>query len=410
MTTVVYTSTNTSPQVIDTFDLPTEKLVNYKIHVAAGNTTHYSTLDISHDGIQTSEQQYSLAKNGITPLEYTVSIANNAGVVSVTPTVIPTTFSIERSAVLCNLYSENTLSGRNIKTAEGLGIYFNGANNITIRQSNNNVFTFANAYVTAGVMGPIKTKANLLSAWTQANGSIQAADGNYLVAISSGQKDNCLTQTISVSVGKRYILTGNAYYTTDQNFSSQNPDRDSGPSRIEIGSNFGDNSLGGYIGTTSEASFSIVFEPTSNVVHVSAGFGDINNRLYIQNFELKEYVPFHTYNQDEGSIYIKWDAVAAGNTVLSLNSNTANNRVYVDGSNNVFVNSVNCGAQQATNKIALSYNANGIIASRNGNAVISDSNPLNKYIANAVFASVPFEFAYMSSTISNTMLVALSNV
>lgn len=410
MTTVVYTSTNTSPQVIDTFDLPTEKLVNYKIHIAAGNTTHYSTLDLSHDGIQTSEQQYSLAKNGITPLEYTVSIANNVGIVSVTPTVIPTTFSIERSATLCNLYSENTLSGRNIKTAEGLGIYFNGANNITIRQANNNVFTSANAYVTSGVMGPIKTKANLLSAWTQANGSIQAADGNYLVAISSGQKDNCLTQTISVSVGKRYILTGNAYYTTDQNFSSQNPDRDSGPSRIEIGSNFGDNNLGGYIGTTSEAAFSIVFEPTSNTVHVSAGFGDINNRLYIQNFELKEYVPFHTYNQDEGSIYIKWDAVAAGNTVLSLNSNTANNRVYVDGSNNVFVNSVNCGAQQATNKIALSYNANGIIASRNGNAVISDSSPLNKYIANAVFASVPFEFAYMSSTISNTMLVALSNV
>ncbi len=121
-------------------------------------------------------------------------------------------------------------------------------------------------------------------------------------------------------------------------------------------------------------------------------------------------MPFHTYNQDEGSIYIKWDAVAAGNTVLSLNSDAANNRVYVDGSNNIFINTVNCGAQQATNKIAFSYNANGIIASRNGNAVISDSNPLNKYIANAVFASVPYEFAYMSNTISNTMLVAITNV
>lgn len=410
MTTVVYTSTNTSSQAIDTFDLPTEKLVNYKIHVTSGNTTHYSTLNVSHDGIQTSEQQYSLAKSGVTPLEFSVSIANNAGVVSVTPTVIPTTFSIERSATLCNLYSENTLSGRNIKTTEGLGIYFNGANNITIRQSNNNVFTYANAYVTSNVMGPIKTKSNLLSNWTQANGSIQTSDGNYLVAVSSGQKDNCLTQTIQVSVGRRYILTGNAYYTTDQNFSSQNPDRDSGPSRIEIGSSFGDNSLGGYIGTTTETSFSIVFEPTSNAVHVSAGFGDINNRLYIQSFELKEYVPFHTYNQDQGSIYIKWDAVAAGNTVLSLNSNTANNRVYVDGSNNIFINTVNCGAQQATNKIALSYNANGIIASRNGNAVVTTTDTFNKYIANAVFVSVPYEFAYMSNTISNTMLVALSNV
>lgn len=410
MTNIVYTSTNTSLQAIDTFNLPTEKIIHYDVYVTVGNTTHLSTLDISHDGIQTSEMQYSLAKAGITPLEFVVSIANNVGIVSVTPAAIPTTFSIERIPIACNLYSENTLSGRNIKTTEGLGIYFNSANNITIRQSNNNVFTYANAYVTSSVMGPIKTKTNLLSNWTQANGNIQTSDGNYLVAVSSGQKDNCLTQPISVSVGKRYILSGNAYYTTDQNFSAQGPDRDSGASRIEVGSSFGDNSLGGYIGTTSEAAFSIIFAPTSNTIHVSAGFGDINNRLYIQNFELKEYVPFHTYNQDEGSIYIKWDAVAAGNTVLSLNSNIANNRVYVDGSNNIFINTVNCGAQQATNKIAFSYNANGIIASRNGNAVISDSNPLNKYIANAVFASVPYEFAYMSNTISNTMLVAISNV
>lgn len=410
MTTVVYTSTNTSLQTVDTFDLPTEKVINYKVHVKAGNTTWYTTLDINHNGITTSEQQFALAQTGVVPVELVVSISNNAGVVRYTPTVIPTTLAMERTSVACNLYSENTLSGRNILTEEGLGIYFNGANNITIRQSNNNVFTYANAYVTSNVMGPIKTKSNLLSDWTQANGSIQTSDGNYLVAISSGQKDNCLTQTIPVSVGKRYILTGNAYYTTDQNFSSQNPDRDSGPSRIEIGSSFGDNSLGGYIGITTEASFSIVFEPTSNTVHVSVGFGDINNRLYIQSFELKEYVPFHTYNQDQGSIYIKWDAVAAGNTVLSLNSNTANNRVYVDGSNNIFINTVNCGAQQATNKIALSYNANGIIASRNGNTVVTTTDAFNKYIANAVFASVPYEFAYMSNTISNTMLVALSNV
>jgi len=410
MTTVVYTSTNTSLQTVDTFDLPTEKVINYKVHVKAGNTTWYTTLDISHNGITTSEQQFALAQTGVVPVELTVAIANNSGSVKYTPTVIPTTLAMERTSVACNLYSENTLSGRNILTEEGLGIYFNGANNITIRQSNNNVFTYANAYVTSNVMGPIKTKSNLLSNWTQANGSIQTSDGNYLVAVSSGQKDNCLTQTIPVSVGRRYILTGNAYYTTDQNFSSQNPDRDSGPSRIEIGSSFGDNSLGGYIGTTTETSFSIVFEPTSNTVQVSAGFGDINNRLYIQSFELKEYVPFHTYNQDQGSIYIKWDAVAAGNTVLSLNSNTANNRVYVDGSNNIFINTVNCGAQQATNKIALSYNANGIIASRNGNAIVTTTDTFNKYIANAVFVSIPYEFAYMSNTISNTMLVALSNV
>lgn len=410
MTSVVYTSTNTSSQVIDTFDPPTEKIVNYKIHVTAGNTTWYSTLDISHDGINTSEQQLAFAQANATPLEFTVDIANNSGTVSVTPNVIPTTFSIERSAILCNLYSENTLSGRNILTEEGLGIYFNGANNISIRQSNNNVFTDANAYVISSVMGPIKTKENLLSNWTQANGSIEVTDGNYLVAISSGQKDNCLTQTISVSVGKRYILTGNAYYTGEQNLSTVLPDRDSGPSRIEVGTNFGDNELGGYIATNVESEFSIVFEPTSNVIHVSAGFGDINNRLYIQNFELKEYVPFHTYNQDSGSIYIKWFAVAAGNTILSLNSNTANNRVYVDGSNNIFVNTVNCGPQQAVNKIALNYNEDGIVASRNGNSIVSSSETFNKYIANAVFSSIPFEFAYMSNTISNTMLVALSNV
>jgi len=406
MVNVVYTSTNTSSQSIDTFDLPTEKIVNYKIHVTAGNTTWYTTLDVNHNGITTSEHQTALAVSGATPLELTVSIANNVGIVNVTPTVIPSSFTIDRTAIASNLYSENTLSGRNILTSEGLGIFFNGANNITIRQANNNQFTYANAYVTSSVMGPIKTKSNLLTEWTSVNGSIFVAN----TIISSGQKDNCQTEEISVSPGRRYILTGNAYYTTDQNYSSQLDGRDTGPSRIEVGTNFGDTDLGGYIATTTDAAFSLVFAPTTNTVHVSAGFGDINNRLFIQGYELKEYVPFHTYNQDEGSIYIKWDAVAAGNTVLSLNSNVANNRVYVDGSNNVFINTVNCGAQQSTNKIALNYSANGIVASRNGNAVVVSISTFNKYIANAVFASVPYEFAYMSNTISNTNLVVLSNV
>lgn len=403
---MIVTTTNTSSQTIDTFDLPTEKIVNYKIHVTAGNTYWYTTLDVNHNGIAVSEEQVALAANGVTPLELTVSIANNVGIVNVTPTVIPSSFTIDRQVIASNLYSENTLSGRNIQTTEGLGIFFSGANNISIRQANNNQFTYANAYVTTGVMGPIKTKNSLLTEWTSVNGSIFAAN----TIISSGQKDNCQSEEISVTPGRRYILTGNAYYTTDQNFSAQLEDRDTGPSRIEVGTNFGDNDLGGYIATTTDAAFSLVFAPTTNTVHVSAGFGDINNRLYIQSYELKEYVPFHTYNQDEGSIYIKWNAVAAGNTVLSLNSSVANNRVFVDGSNNIFINTVNCGAQQATNKIAFSYNANGIVASRNGNAVVTSASVLNKLIANAVFASVPSEFAYMSSTLSNTQLVVLSNV
>lgn len=403
---MIVTTTNTSSQTIDTFDLPTEKIVNYKIHVTASNTYWYTTLDVNHNGITVSEEQVALAANGVTPLELTVSIANNVGIVNVTPTVIPSSFTIDRQVIASNLYSENTLSGRNILTTEGLGIFFSAANNISIRQANNNQFTYANAYVTTGVMGPIKTKNSLLTEWSSVNGSIFAAN----TIISSGQKDNCQTEEISVIPGRKYILTGNAYYTTDQNFSAQLEDRDTGPSRIEVGTNFGDNDLGGYIATTADATFSLVFAPTTNTVHVSAGFGDINNRLYIQSYELKEYVPFHTYNQDEGSIYIKWDAVAAGNTILSLNSSVANNRVFIDGSNNIFINTVNCGAQQATNKIAFSYNANGIVASRNGNAVVTSTSVLNKLIANAVFASVPSEFAYMSSTLSNTQLVVLSNV
>jgi len=410
MANVVYTSTNTSSQVIDTFDLPTEKVINYKVHVTAGNTTWYSLLDVSHNGIQASEQQTALAQTGITPLEFVVSIANNSGTVNVTPAVIPTTFSIERNATLCNLYSENTLSGRNIQTEEGLGIYFNGANNITIRQSNNNVFTYANVYVTSGVMGPIKTKSNMLSTWTAANGSIRTIDGDYQVAISSGQKDNCQTQELAISPGKRYILTGNAYYTTDQNYSYVLEDRDTGPSKIEVGSSFGENDYGDFFADTTEAAFSIIFSAVTDSVHVSFGFGDINNRLFVKDFDLKEYVPFHTYNQDEGCFYFKWNAIAAGNTLLSLNSSNANNRVYVDASNNIFVNAVNCGPQQTTNKIVFNYNSNGISVSRNGNSLITSTDAFNKYIANAVFTSIPSEFSYMSSVLSNTNLVTLSNV
>ena len=404
------TTTNTSLQTIDTFDLPTEKTIHYKVHVSAGNTTYYTTLDISHDGIQVSEQQFALIKSGITPLELTVAIANNSGLVSVTPAVIPTTFSIERTAINCNLYSENTLSGRNIKTEEGLGIYFSGANNLTVRQSNNNVFTYANAYVTSGVMGPIKTKDDMLSTWTASNGSIRIVEDNYQVAISSGQKNNCLTQEIPVSPGKRYILTGNAYYTSDQNYSIQLSDRDSGPSKIKVGTTFETNDYGGYIATDTETAFSIVFSATTDIAHVSFGYGDINNRIYVKDFELKEYVPFHTYNQDTGSIYIKWNEVAAGTTILSMNSFDSNNTIYVDASNNVFVNNINCGSQAATTKIALSYNADGIIVSKNGNSVISSTDSFNKYIANATFITTPYEFAYMSSVISNTTMVAISNV
>lgn len=409
MANVVYTSTNTASQAIDTFNLPTEKIIHYDVHVTAGNTTHYSTLDISHDGIQTSENQYSLAKDGITPLEYVVSIANNVGIVSVTPTTIPTTFSIERISIACNLYSENTLSGRNIKTEEGLGIYFDGANNITIRQSNNNIFTYANAYVTSGVMGPIKSATNILLDPTPINGSVKLVDGDYQVIVSSGQKDNCQSYQLAVSTGKRYILSGNAYYTSGD-VESYLPERDTGPSRIEIGTAFGQNDLGGYIATASETAFSIVFSSVTDSVVISTGFGDIANRLYLKNLELNEYVPFYTYDPDEGSLYLKWNAVSAGTTVFSLNSMDANNRVYVDGSNNVFINTLNCGPQQLVNKLTLSYSPNGIIASRNGNAVVTSTSTFNKYIANAVFVTIPTEFAYMSSAISNTIMVALSNV
>ena len=410
MTNIVYTSTNTSLQTIDTFVLPTEKIIHYDVYVTAGNTTHLSTLDISHDGIQTSEMQYSLAKDGITPLEFAVSIANNTGVVSVTPATIPTSLSIERIAIACNLYSENTLSGRNIKTEEGLGIYFNGANNITIRQSNNNVFAYANAYVTSGVMGPIQTKDNLLLNYVNTNGSMLTTDGDYLVVISSGQKDNCQTEEITVLPGKRYILTGNAYYTADQNYSVYEGPRDTGASRIEVGTSFGSNDLGDYNATFEDTAFSIEFSADSDTVHVSFGFGDINNRLYVKDLILKEYVPFHTYNQDEGTLYLKWNAVAAGDIILSLNSLDSNNRIYVDASNNVFINTVNCGAQSTTNKITVSYSSNGIIASRNGNSIVSSADTFSKYIANAVFNTIPLEFAYMSNTISNTSMVTLSNV
>lgn len=408
MTNIVYISTNNSSQSIDSFELPTEKLINYKIHVTAGNTTWYSTLDVSHDGIQASEQQYALAKSGIAPLELTVTITNNSGIVNVTPTVIPTTFSIERTATACNLYSENTLSGRNIKSDEGIGIYFNGSNNMTVRQANNNIFTNAEIYVTSGVMGPIKNGSIILSD-TPVNGSVKSTEGDYQVVVSSGQKDNCQTQQLTVSVGKRYILSGNAYYTASD-INSYLPERDTGPSRIEVGSLFGENDLGGHIPTGIETPFSIVFSPITDTVIISTGFGDIANRLYLKNLQLNEYVPFYTYDQDEGSLYLKWSAVTAGLTVFSLNSTVANNRIYVDASNNVYINTLNCGPQQPTNKLALSYNSNGISASRNGNAVVTSTDTFNKYISNAVFVTTPTEFAYMSSAISNTIMVAMSNV
>lgn len=409
ITYVNYTCTNTSPQVIDTFDPPTEKIISYKIHVKAGNTTWYSTLDVSHDGINASEQQFALAKSGITPLELTVAIANNSGTVNVTPTSLPLTLEIERTSLECNLYSENTLSGRNILTDNGVGIYF-PANNMTLRYSSNNQFVYVNTYLSSNTLGPIVTNDNLITNLSSSNGSVLDTEGNYTVVTSSGYKDNCMYQKIDVKPGALYKLSGNTYYEVGENESFKLEDRSTGESKLLVGSDIASASLGTYIANTTETSFSVVFAATSNTAYVSLGFGDINNKLYVRNFSLKEYVPFHTYDQDKGTLYVKWPAVAAGNTVLAFFSSNSNNKIYVDASNNVYINTINCGSQSTTNKVVVSYNANGIIASLNGNAVITSTSTFNKEVANCVFVSTPYEFAYMSDVVSNTSMVALSNV
>lgn len=406
MTTITYTATNTAVQVIDTFDLPTTKIIYFEVHAVDLNTSSVSSLMINHNGIETSEVQTAIAVNNTKPAEINTDIANNVGRVTIQPLVAPTEYTIIKTVVDCNLYSENTVSGRLIKGSEGFGLYLTGsANNCSVRQSNNNFFGYSNTFLASNTLGPIVTRSELFAydSLVSYNKSDVANSSNVVVVTSSGQPRNNHYLELDVTPGTVYRISCNAYYTFDTVYA--NEDTFDIGARIAVGTSVSNEEILYRDLTQVDAQYVLDFIPNANTIYVGFGFGSLGSKVYIDNLSVKELVPFHTYDQHEGTYYTKWNSVAAGNVIFQA----GNNSVYVDAANNVYINSVNCGAQQTNNRVSFTYSNGNISYCFNG---VGPTEQVATYYGNTqqlVFVSSVEEFSYVPELISNTTLLGLTN-
>lgn len=407
MTTTVYVANSISAHVLDTFDLAEDKMITLDIHVVSGNDSSVSQMVITTDGITTSETQEAISVGNIQPDEITTSVNNYVGEIKCTPSVYPTTFTMVKTVTPANLYAEHTVSGKNIRHTEGVGIYFQGgANNMTSREANLNFFGDANVYVVANTLGPRMTGAELYSAnsLVSYNNSSLGSNGNYTVVTSSGQHRNTQYLELSVVPNQRYRVQANAFFVPSTVVYNGSAVQGQAPA-ISIGSSVAAEDIAIREMTDAETQYQIDFTATSNTVFISFGFGALGTELRYRSASIKQLNPFPTYNQSNGTFYFKWSSVAAGSNVAVMDLN----RVYVDASNNVFINTVNCGAQQATNKLAYSYTTDTVIYSYNGAAAVQQSATYNREVSELDFQTIPSEFSYVPVPVSNTTLIELTN-
>lgn len=402
--TTKYTATNTALQVIDVFDPPKSKTVYYEIHANDRNDSSVSTVVVNTNGIETSETQTAVSISGSRPAEILTDISNNVGRVLVTPLIAPTEYSITKTVIECQYYSENTVSGKLIKASEGFGISFAGSNNMTVRQLNNNIFGNANTFVVANTLGPVVTKTEFYSnnAFKSYNDSTFDYSNNIVIT-SSGQPYNNHYIEMDTVPGTLYRVSSNAYYTFDTVYGNA-PTFDI-VSQICVGTSIGDRDID-YVQLTESASeYTIDFIAQTDKVYVGFGFGLLGSAVVAEYISIKELVPFHTYNQLEGSFYLKWNAITAGSDVAI----SGNNRIFVDSSNNIFVNSVNCGSQSATNKLAFVYSSDGITYSLNNSVPVTNTYTYYGNTTQFVFQTNLLEFSYTPAKLSNTIITGLTN-
>jgi len=403
MTNFIYTASNTDLQVLDTFDLPTTKTIHCEVHALDRNESSVSEVVINHNGIETSESQIAISVSNNRPAEITTDIVNNVGVILIQPTVAPTQYSITQNVVECNLYSENTVSGRLILANEGIGMF---DTNLSIRQADNNFFGYANTFESGNTLGPITTRAELYEYDNLADykDSQKELQDDIIVITSSGQLRNHHYLELEVTPGTRYLISCNAYYTFDKVYA--NEDTFDINTKITVGESISDESILYKAITDTSTLYNLQFTATGNTCYIGFGYGALGSNLFIENLSVKEYVPFHTYNQLEGTFYFKWNALPAGSPVVSV----SNNLIQVDASNNIFINTVNCGSQQVVNKIAFAYDGDIIKYSKNGSLVTEEpatyySNTLQLGFENAVE-----EFSYVPEILSNASIIGLTYV
>lgn len=407
-TEIIYVSSNTDPQPIDTISLAEVHSVYYTIQASTNSAVSVSKCQVTHNGVSIGDIQRGYTLNNGAPLEYSTDITSYTGRLMVTPSANVTTFKIQKEVISCNLYSENTQSGRMIKATEGFAIdYVSSLPNATVRQSNNNQYVSPTAFVTANTLGPIASKNELFlnttfednSAWIPYNDSVLVVDNAYGSITSYNNIDNFYYQAIDVVPGRNYRVSGTGYTTND--------------GTVRIGSTLELDDYAIYSLTRTDATFDILFSPTVDKIYVSVGHGSEGTTTTVSNMSFKESVPFHTYNQTQGTFYLKFNSITAGTTLATFTAtDTLTRTISISLGNNLIITedqtAVNSGAQLSVNKLAFSYSEAGIISSLNGAPVVQADASIVDNIKMLYFATLPSEFAYVSDVLSNTQLIAMT--
>lgn len=302
------------------------------------------------------------------------------------------------------MYSESTISGKLISGTFGFALDLESSvNSISIRQSNNNFYGSVNSFYVANTLGYVATEGELLSeSWISVGGS-EISNG---AVTSSGQLPNFQYQEIESEAGYCYRLSGNSYYEIiETDVVKETTQRIQGQCFIRIGKSPGSSEYINRNLTESEELVDLLFTIESNTFFVSYGYGSRNNIAHLIEPSLKRASPVHTWNKDNGTIYVKWNNIPNDTVLLNMSSKSEINiSIVIDSSNSVFVNSTNVGPQSTTNRICFTYDN----VTLNGGGIIQNS--LNVSNINKIeFNNQPLKFSYSPSSISNTELMVKVN-
>lgn len=403
------TVNTSSPTTLFSFSPGSDKGIDCVVHQTTETDTIISALQITHDGITTSELQNSISQSNTRPNEIMTAVVGNTGMVTVTPTSVPCTFTGVYNKVQAQSFGEHTQSGKIILGNTGFGLVFAGtANNYTIRQANNNVFDNGNLLLVANTLGPAVTGSQLFDKQQliEFDGSTIIANDNFVIIQSSGQTRNCHYIELNTVAGEVYRLSTGAYYTFDQQYAKTVLQTQHKPSMINIGTQVAkDDLFQQFVQPETSTNYTIDFVATSNTSFVSFGHGGIGTQLYLANTSIQRIVPFQTYDQSIGTLFVKWGAISAGQTLVTMSNNT----IAIDGSNNATFNNVVCGAQQVTNKLAVSRGLVGdLVFVFNGGTPAANVG-FKSPVTSVIFNNVPLQFSYANQQLSNTQMIELTN-
>lgn len=399
----IFKTTTNTYQDIDIIEIDKHQSVDYKIKIYSANSISESTIKISTDGVIIFNTQSGFSSNNGFPLEFTTEFDSYVGKLKTTPTSNNTTFYISKTEYESERYAAHTQSGRKILTDEGISLDKESSlNSLTIRQEGLDYYGNSSPYLVSNIFGPIKVGSDLLVDWSSYNNA-EITQANTLQVISSGQKENFIYQKIQVVPGKAYTIYGEGFYSDPAEVVvKETAFPQTGDSFIRVSSQLDKAELVNYQLTSVSTVFDEIFYPDTTEIYVKVGYGSRSTVATLESIQVKEVVPFYTYNQNYGTYYLKW-------TGLNNIDLAKNNNVLKLDSDNILYNNINIGTQLTTNQLCISYEPDLITVSLNGsNAQEYVINNLNKNYYLELNSSI-LRFSYMNENLSNTDLKSLSS-